>query len=224
VRDGEVGEGEVRARSVSPAKLVQELTRLLVDTAPGRWLRAVLDGAPPAGPDEWAALLVPGLRAAGRPAVRVRAADYLRPASLRLEYGRQDPDSFYDLWLDHGSLGREVLDPLAPGGSGLVRPVHWDPILERASRAEPVPLPPGGVLLLSGGLLLGRGLPADLSIHFGLSRAGLARRIDPDWAWTVPAYERYETEVGPRRVADLVILVDDPRRPAVLTDEPPGPG
>jgi hypothetical protein len=212
-----VGDDEpVRIRPVTPSGLADELTTRLLSAAPDRWLRVLLDGAPPTGPDEWAARLAAGLPAAGRPAVQVRALDFLRPASLRLEFGREDPDAYYDLWLDGPALAREVLDRLAPGGSGRIRVVHRDPVTDRAGRADPVPLPPGGAVLLSGGLLLGRGLPVDLSIHFALSRAALVRRLDPDLAWTLPAYDRYDSQVQPRRVADLVVLVDDPRHPALV--------
>ena len=68
-------------------------------------------------PGPLADALVDPLRVRGHPVVRVRAADQLRPASLRLERGRTDPDSFYDDWLDADGLRREVLDPLGPGGA-----------------------------------------------------------------------------------------------------------
>jgi hypothetical protein len=71
-------------------------------------------------------------------------------------------------------------------------------------------------LLLDGALLLGRGLPFDLSVHLWLSTAALARRTAPDAAWTLPAYERYELEADPLHAADVVVRVDDPRHPALV--------
>jgi len=71
------------------------------------------------------------------------------------------------------------------------------------------------VLLVDGCLLLGRGLPFDLTIHLRLSTAALARRTPADEQWTLPAYARYEAEAGPGRAADLVVRLDDPRHPAI---------
>ena len=60
------------------------------------------------------------LRVLGRPAVRISTGDFLRPASVRLEFGRTDPDAYYDGWVDEAGLRREVLDPTEPGGSGRI--------------------------------------------------------------------------------------------------------
>ena len=175
-----------------------------------------LDGAPPAEPWRPAQALIDPLRLRGRAALHVSARHYLRPASLRLEFGRTDPDVFYDEWLDAKGLTREVLGPLEPGGSGKVLPALWDAERDRASRSEYTTLAPGGVLLLDGALLLGRNLPFDFTAHFWLSPAALARRTTPDDAWTLPAYDRYESEADPLNIADIVVRMDDPRHPALV--------
>ena len=145
------------------------------------------------------------------------AWDFLRPASVRLERGRTDPDSFYDDWLDAGGLVREVLAPLDAGGSGRVLPRLWDVGTDRAARAARVELPAPGVVVVDGPLLLGRGLPAELTVHLALSATVLERRTPPDEAWTLPAYARYADEVDPLAVADLVVRADHPDRPALQT-------
>lgn len=198
-----------------------ELADRIAGTRPGRWLRVAVDGPPPAGPDPLAAALVDPLRVRGRAALRIRAADFLRPASLRLESGRQDPDGYYERWLDEPGLRREVLDRLGPGGSGRVLPRLWDPVADRATRAGYRTVPPGGVVLVSGALLLGRSLPFDLAIHLAVSPVALARRTDPELAWTLPAFDRYRREVDPAATADLVVRADDPDHPA-LVDPTPG--
>jgi hypothetical protein len=206
--------GWVRARPTT----LDEVAALVVDRAAGLdgHVRVAVDGAPATGPGALADLVAERLRVAGRPVLRVRADDFLRPASVRLEHGREDPDAFYDDRLDNGALAREVLDPLEPGGTALVLPTLWDAVRDRATRAERVPLPQGGVVVLDGSLLLGRWLALDLVVHLAARPATLARRTPPDQAWTLPAYARYEDEVAPREVADLVVLVDDPRHPALV--------
>ncbi len=214
-------------RPVSPEALRVELAMLAVSLVPrgalGRgWLRVGIDGADAAGPGELADDLVDPIRLRGHEVIRVRADDHLRPASLRFEHGRADPDSFYEDWWDLDGLRREVLDPLAPGGSGRIRPVRWDAHADRANRSDFIEAPPGAVTILSGPFLLGRGLPLDLVVHLDLSPAALARRTPQPLAWTLPAYARYSHEVEPTTLADVVVRFDDPRHPAVSRVAVPG--
>ncbi|MEV6880279.1 uridine kinase [Amycolatopsis sp. NPDC051128] len=206
----------MRYRPISPAVLAEELTERIDALAGRRRIAVAVDGA--AGATETADLadaLVDPLRLRGRAALRVSAHDFLRPASLRFEHGRTNPDARYTDWLDLGALRREVLDPLGEQGSGEILPSLWDAERDRATRARRVPVPEGGVVLVDGELLLGAGLAFDLAVHLWLSPAALRRRV-PD-AWAVPAYERYEAEVDPGALADVVVRVDDPRHPALYT-------
>jgi hypothetical protein len=134
---------------------------------------------------------------------------------VRLEHGHRDPEAYHRDWLDAAALRREVLDPLGPGGDGRYLPTLRDPDRDRATRAGYAPAPPDAVLLLDGPLLLGRGLPFDLTVHVRLSAAALARRTAPDQRWTLPAFERYEAETDPAGAAEVVVRSDDPRHPAV---------
>lgn len=205
----------MRARPISMESLVDELAESISGRPRDAWVRVAVDGAPAAEPGELADRLVTPLRVRGRTVLRVSAADFLRPASLRLEYGRSDPDVFYDEWLDTGALAREVLEPLGPGRSGKVLPALWDSRVDRAFRVPYETLPAGGVLLLDGTLLLGRGLPIEVSVHLWLSKGALARRTADGERWRLPAYERYEREVRPADVADVVVRADHPHRLAV---------
>lgn len=203
-------------RPISPDALVDTLAGRIA-AEPGRpWLRVAVDGAPAADPDALARALVDPLRVRGRAALPVRADDFLRPASLRFEHGRTDPDARYDDWLDTGAVAREVLDPLESDGSGRVLPSLWDTTTDRATRAGYVRLPAGGVLLLSGALLLGRWLSFDLTVHLTLSPGALRRRTPAQRRWELPAFARYTDEVDPVRSADVVVKMDDPRHPALL--------
>ncbi|WP_033219719.1 uridine kinase [Kitasatospora phosalacinea] len=207
----------MRVTPISPERLVELLAGRIDGLADdGRRLRVAIDGADAARPGELADALVEPLRLLGRPVQRVSAADFLRPASVRLEYGKQDADAFHDLWLDQGALLREVLDPLEPDGDGRVLPTYWDRETDRSTRAGYVELPPRGVLLLDGPFLLGRWLPFELTVHLTQSAAALARRTPEPERWTLPAYERYRTETGPDELADLTVRVEDPRHPALV--------
>src|SRR5262249_22681168 len=115
----------MRVRPISPALLTEEIADRIAATAPP-WARVAVDGAPAARPEDLADALVGPLRVRGHEVVRVSARDFLRPASLRFERGRTDPDVYYTDWLDDGGLWREVLGPLEAGGTGRILPALWD--------------------------------------------------------------------------------------------------
>ena len=207
----------MRARPISPELLVAHVAEAVDRLPRDRRLAVAVDGAPPTRTDELAAPLVEELRLRGRSALHIAANDFLRPASLRLELGREDPDAFYTDWLDLKAIEREVLAPAKPGGDGRVLPRLWNAEADRAYRAEYVQLEAGGVVLLAGSFLMGAGLDFDLTVHLAMSAAALARRTAPNDAWTLPAYQRYDEEMDPLNFADIAVRCDDPRHPALVT-------
>jgi hypothetical protein len=205
-------------RPLSTAALADELAarcraaRTLPDV-----LRVAVDGADAARPGVLADAVAERLRAGGLPCARVSLADWLRPASLRLEHGRADEESYRSGWFDLAALDREVLGPLGPGGSGRWLPTLWDVARDRATRAERRTAAPGTVLLVDGPALLGRGLPFELTVHVHLSAAALLRRTPEDLRWTVPALLGHEEEVGTDELADVLVRAEHADRPALRT-------
>ncbi len=213
----------MRARPVSPTQLVRLLAeRVLAERDRRRRagaagaLRVAVDGAPAATPAALADAVSSELSSLGAASIRVTSQDFLRSASLRLERGREDPDAFYEDWLDVSALLREVLAPLGPQGNGRYLPNRWDATRDRATRATYRAAPEAAVLLVDGTFLLGRTLPWDDSVHLTLSSAALERRTPEAERWTLPAFARYEREVDPVSVAGTVLRVDDPRHPALV--------
>jgi hypothetical protein len=210
----------VPIRPLSRELIVAQVVDDVRDRAPGRRLRLAVDGATGLEPAGWADAIVDEMRAGGRFALHVSVRDYLLPASQRFEFGHDSPDAFYEGWRDENGLRREVLEPTAPDGSGAVLPALWRTDIDRSARAEYVAVPADGVVVVSGEFLLGGGLPFEYAMHLTCSPAALARRTPPGDAWTLPAYERYAAEVAPETFADLVVRLEDPRRPAIV--EPDG--
>ncbi|MFJ3901877.1 uridine kinase [Streptomyces sp. NPDC090025] len=207
----------MRFEPISWQRLAEAVADRLEATGPaaadgGDRLKLGVDGAPAAPCAEFAERIADVLRGRGRPVLTVATDGFLRPASLRFEYGKQDPDAYYSGWYDTGALWREVFGPLAPDGTGRVLPDLWNPVTDRATRSPAVPLPPGGVLIVHGPFLLGHWFPFDLTAHLHLSPAALARRTAEPW--TLPAFARYTTETDPAGTADTTVRADDPRRPA----------
>jgi hypothetical protein len=207
-------DGAVRVEPVSRESLLAHVVGL-VTARPGRApVRLLVDGHPATRPGVLADGLVAPLRAAGRPVARIRTEDFLRPASLRLEHGRRDPDALLDGWVDAGALNREVLTAVVESGRYL--PTLRDPVTDRSTRATPVPAAPGQVVVVSGTLAMGLGLDVDLTVHLALTRPAETRGTPLADAWQLAAYDRYRREVGPERTADVVVRYDDPRHPALV--------
>ncbi|MDT4939462.1 MAG: hypothetical protein QOG80_3133 [Pseudonocardiales bacterium] len=202
-------------RPITPERLIDELADRIAGTRrQGAALRVAIDGAAAAGTATFAAELVAPLRERGCPATVVRAETFWRDASLRLEYGHEDPDAFLH-WLDVPALRREVLDPLGPSGVGRFLPSLRDPATNRATRATPIDAEPNAVVLVAGALLFGSGLPFDYTVHLALTSGAVRRRTPSGEQWTLPALASYERETRPADLADLVVRLDDPARPAV---------
>jgi hypothetical protein len=155
------------------------------------------------------------------PVARVRAGDFLRARSLRLEYGPDDPDAFLDGWYDTAALLREVLLPVSAASGG--GPLRWlprlrDPQTDRPYREPYRTAAPGTVLVLDGRFLL-RGELADgldVVVHLDVSPAARARRVPAaEQARVLPAWARYLDEDDPAAGAALVVRYDHPRSPAL---------
>jgi hypothetical protein len=207
--------GTGRFQPVSRQRLADELARrLLARHRQPHPLRVGVDAPACADLGPVLDLLTDRLREAGHPVVSVAARTFYRDAALRWEYGKADVESFYTGWLDTAALQREVLLPLAVDGSYL--PSLRDPDSNRSTRAAPARLPATGVVLVIGELLLGNGLSFDAVVHVSVSHQARRRQTPAELQWTLPAHDRYEVEVDPAALADLVIRYDDPLHPALL--------
>jgi hypothetical protein len=209
--------GRVRLEPITWERLTEQLADHIAEQVRedgGSWCRVGLDGPPAVRPGTLAERLAEALRVRGRAALVIAADGFLRADSLRFEFGKRDPDAYYDLWYDTGALWREVFDPLEPGGDGRVLPDLRHAAADRPTRSPHVQLPAGGVMLLHGPFLLGHWFPFDLSVHLGLSARALERQTEPTERWRLPAFSRYADEIAPEQAADVFVRADDLRRPA----------
>lgn len=193
---------------------VEGLIELIAAAAlrsPGPVLIAV-DGADAAEPLRPAHRLTELVRLRGRPGAVVWLHDFVRPASVRLEFGR-DEMSYRTGWFDYAALDREVLQGLRSHDRWL--PALWDEAGDRSARAAMIAARPGTVIVVAGPMLLGRGLDFDVTVRLHLSEAALRRRTGAADQWTVPALLGHEREHP--QPADFEVRWDHPDRPALGT-------
>lgn len=204
------------------AATVSEAAVAIADPVAGRRARVAVDGAVPHDTSLVGDAVADAVAAAGRPVARVSAEGFLRPRSTRLEHGATDPDAGYERWYDWSALRREVLDPLGPGGVGTWLPALWDAQRDRATRAPRRYAVPGTVAVVDGPFLLRweTADAVDVSVHLVVSPAALGRRLPPTAVERVTgAWARYEGETWPDRRADVVLRLDDVRRPALVVGD-----
>lgn len=171
-----------------------------------------VDGADAARPLELAGRIAERVRADGRPAETVSLHDYVRPASLRMEFGR-DEASYRTGWFDYSALRREVVDSVHEAGTWL--PALWDEATDRSARDRRRTALPATVLFVAGPMLLGRGLPFDRTVRLDVSAAALARTTPDEEAWTVSGLLAHEREYS--ETPDYFVRWDHPDRPALRT-------
>ena len=83
---------------------------------------------------------------------------------------------------------------------GWYLPSLRDPVTNRATRAEREPLCPTTRCSSSAARSCsGSACPSTCVVHLAMSPAARARHTPPTSAWTLPAFERYDTEVAPAR-------------------------
>src|SRR5690349_8624349 len=99
--------GPVRLEAITWDRLGELLADRLAELKPadgGSWPRVAFDAAPAARPGDLAERVAQALRVRGRPSLVVGTEGFLRPASLRLEHGRRDAESYFGGWFDTGAL------------------------------------------------------------------------------------------------------------------------
>ncbi|KQR98706.1 hypothetical protein ASG12_09945 [Williamsia sp. Leaf354] len=196
-------------RPTTPDALV-DLCVEVITRRPGVVVAGV-DGADAARPTDLAERVTAALRATGRAAAVVALGDYVRPASVRKEFGHTDTESYRTMWFDYAALDREVITAVHRSGSWLPR--LWDEATDRSPRDRPTTATDDQVLIIAGPMLLGRGLALSPTVRLEMSAAALGRRTPDADRWTVDALVEHTADVGD--LADISVRYDHPDRPAV---------
>ncbi|MFX0580746.1 hypothetical protein [Nocardia nepalensis] len=193
--------------------LVELLTNRILELS-ARVVIAI-DGADAAEPVAIADRIATALRDTGRAAEVVSLHDYIRPASLRMEFGRTDEMSYRTAWFDYAALDREVIRALREDARWL--PALWDEGSDRSARSSIRSATADTVLLVAGPMLFGRGLSFDLTVRLEMSEPALRRRTPAEAQWTIPAILRHDHDSS--YAPTFFIRWDHPDRPALRIDD-----
>jgi uridine kinase len=195
-------------------------------------VRVAIDGVDAAGKSTLADELRPLLERRGRPVLRATIDGFHRPRSERQRRGPTSPEGYYRDSFDYEALRGELLEPLAPGGSGLYRTRVFDHRADQAVTDLRETAPEDAVLLLDGVFLLRPELARlwDFRVFVEVDADEALRRAvlrdedlfgSPDEALRryrnryVPGQRLYFDEADPTARADVVVENTDPARPAL---------
>jgi len=211
------------------ADLLEQLARKIAACQPAHPLRVGIDGIDTAGKTSLADELKPLVEAIGRPVLRASIDGFHQPRETRYRQGANSPQGYFEDSFDLETVRAQLLDPLGPGGSRLVRTASYNVRQERAINAPEVKIPANAVLLFDGIFLarpeLAGAFDLRIFVHIGFETC-LARAEQRDRAHLgdavrqryltryIPAQEVYLQSCRPRETADMVIIndiLDDPR-------------
>lgn len=112
--------------------------------------RVGIDGVDGAGKTTFADRLAQVLEAIGVTVIRAGIDGFHQPKAARYARGIDSPEGFYRDSYDLAALKRELLDPLAPGGSGQFRRAVFDVKSDKPVERPRETAPRSGVLLFDG--------------------------------------------------------------------------
>ncbi len=226
-------------RQPVPAPVSAERARVVSDVAArvaalgDDRLRVAVDGRTCAGKTSFGHELAAALRGLRRPTLRASLDDFKNPwrEARELGYDRLTGEGYYRNAYDFRSARDLLLGPAGAGGSGAVVLCGHDPLTGEDHRDTVISAPPGAVLIVDSvfafrpeynefwdyriwldvdpALALQRGIGRDTARE-GAEEAARVHR-----ARYRAAEEIYLAEIGPLRLADLVIDNRDFARPRI---------
>jgi uridine kinase len=214
-------------------EVVRRLAELIAVRSGVSPLKVAIDGVDAAGKTLFAGRLSRALEGLGIRVVRSSADGFHKPAADRYRRELADPaTSYYEDSFDYTRLRSDLLDPLGPGGSRMVRTEAFDVRADRAVNTAWRRIGDDIVLILDGIFLL----RPELRDHFDLTiflhvdfSVSVARAVERDRHLGSPedALRRYQTryvpgqrlylsEARPQDRADVVVDNNDYDRPVIL--------
>ena len=207
--------------------MIEKLAAILAERASGVPLRVGIDGVDASGKTTLADHLARALRASGQVVLRASIDRFHNPRVVRYQRGADSPEGYYLDSFDFQALRRDLLDPLGPGGSRLVRLECYDFRSDRPVESALLAVDPRAILIFDGVFLQRPELGScwDVAIFVKVCfETVLARAVQRDGRLLggsqavidryqrryLPAQRRYLQEHRPEQRADIVVYNDEP--------------
>ncbi|MGH3982802.1 MAG: uridine kinase [Pseudonocardiaceae bacterium] len=208
-------------RPASPERsaLVDSIAQRILTLGPGR-LRVGIDGRTAAGKTSFGHELAEQISRSGRPVLRATLDDFKKPWRDRHLYDRESGEGYYRNAFDYAALVELLLKRFGAHGATDCALCSIDPLTQLDHSSVLTPAPPDAVLIVDGvyafrpeinhfwDFRIWLEVDAETSVRRGAQR-------DQDWAGSesealhrdryLPAEQLYIQEVGPLRLADIVI-------------------
>jgi uridine kinase len=145
--------------------IIEKLATLISFYKKEQMIRVAVDGVDGVGKTTFADQLGSTVARIGRPTIRSSVDGFHNPRELRYRRGKSSPEGFYLDSYDYAALRTHLLDPLAPGGSGVYRAEIFDHVTDAPLPVQEDLASAGSALILDG-LFLHR---QELRDHWDLS-------------------------------------------------------
>ena len=204
-------------------------------------VRVAIDGVDASGKTTLADDLAGTLRDhTDRQVLRATLDHFHNPRAVRYRQCPDSPDGYYTDSFNLPDLRQNLLDPLGPGGSRIIRIGRFDGRIEQPLDSPPQPVSADAILIFDGVFLLRPELVGcwDFFIFLQVTfETVLARAIQRDQALMgsaqaiidrytqryIPAQRRYLESARPAEYADVVIDNNDPQHPIPIRSHIPLP-
>ena len=207
---------------------VREIVDTILEGLPvNRRALIAIDGVDGSGKSTFAAAIA--RQVTGRPVVLIHVDNFLNPSAIRHRLGRISPQGFFADTYDYAALGRLVLQPLGPTGTGIISLKSFDSARDAVAPSQSEKVPADALVIFEGMFLHRDGLPDiwDRSVFLDVPFAETARRMaardgsnpDPEYASMrryVEGQRIYFRSARPWTRANLVIDNSTPANPRVI--------
>lgn len=215
---------------VSRAELLGRLVDLIESVDLGYPTRVAIDGPDVARKTTLADELAVVMREAGRDVIRASIDGFHRPRADRYARGPDSPLGYYMDSFDCEALRSYLLEPLGPGGSREYRTAVFDFRDDQPLDQSPAVASERAVLVFDGVFLLRPELRDAWDVRVFVSAGfeetlrrarqrdealfGSAEEVERRYRLRyIPGQELYFAQAHPQRVADAVVVNDDPAEP-----------
>lgn len=210
--------------------MVERIAERILRLGAGR-LRVAIDGLTAAGKTGLGHELAEQISAAGRPVLRASLDDFKRPWREAHLYDRTSGEGYYRNAFDYPAIVSLLLQPAGPRGSGRCVLCGIDPLTQQDHSAITVQAPPDAVVVVDGVFAFRPEINEHWDLRIWLEvdpEVSLRRGIARDQAMEgsgaeslhrdryVPAERLYIAEVGPARLAEVVVDNTDFDHPRIL--------